>query len=304
MANQSKFSTQLSYVAEATPGTTPSSPTMILLPTTDPLALQRGRDTFTSSQIYSHRQTEALRAGRDTIGGNIPIELQYNAFDDFLASLLGGTWTAVAPFTLKTGNTIQTFTIQRAYPDIGQYEVMRGVMPSELTLNITPGGIVTGSFNVLGMGWDAMATATIGSGSPTDNSNEPFAGLANATIQEGGSKIAIVTSVSLDINNNAGTNGLVGSSDNAEPMFGEEGITGTLTARLQDASLAGKFEGDTDTSMNIQLSDGTNTMTIDLPKLKYTNANPQANNNAVDISMNFTALYDSSSSTSISITHS
>jgi len=304
MPNQSNFSTSLAYVEESTPGTTPASPTMILLPTTDPLALQRGRETFNTDQVFSHRAQTALREGRKSIGGNIPIELQYKAFDDMLEALLGGTWPGTAPFDLKLGNNVKTFSIERSYPDINQYTVFTGATPSELSLDVNPDGIVTGSFSYVGMGWNNMGTTQLAS-SPTDNTNTPFDGLCNMTLSEGGSSLGIGTSLSLSISNGMATTGVIGSCDSSEPAAGDFAVTGTITARLQDSSLVSKFEGNTDTSLEMVFTDPDgNTQTWTLHRLRYTNANPQENDNAVDISMDFTALYDETESTPITISHS
>lgn len=308
MSNSNFMNTYLSYVAETTPGTTPGTPTMIKLRTTDPLAIQANKEALTTEQPYSHRQLAMNRHAFKSVGGNVPIELSYGTFDDWLEALLGGSWSAEAagtPNTLKIGNNINTFTVERAATDISEYEVFRGVIPDSLSLDINPNGVVTGSFGVIGMAHDALTGTSLGT--PTDLlTNEPFDGLGNASLQEGGSSIAIVTSINLTINNNRNIGRLVGSDEGDEPTNGQIAVEGTLTARFQTEALLNKFKNDTATSLQIVLNDqgGSDSLTFDLHSVKYNGGNITNNNNTLDVSLPFVALYDSDESTALTLTRS
>lgn len=306
--NASRFSTFLAYVAESTPGTTPGSPSMLKLRTTDPLALTAEKESFQSEESFAHRQRENIRHGRENVSGNIPIELSYGAFDDWLEALLGGSWsteTAGTPEILKVGNNKQTFSVERGFPDISQYQVFKGVTPVSLSLDIGPSGIVTGQFGVIGMGFDALAGSSLGAAADVAT-NEPFDGLGNATLQEGGSGIAIVTGLSLNMSNNRATGGLVGSAESDAPENGLQEITGELTARFQDAALVDKFKNETESSLQVVLNDtgGAESLTIDLHRIKYSGSGQGENENVVDVTLPFEALYDDGEATAITITRS
>lgn len=308
MSNSNFMNSYLSYVAEVTPGTTPGSPSMKKLRTTDPLGIQGNTESLTTEQPYSHRQTAMMRKAFKSAGGNIPFELSYGAFDDWLEALLGGTWsteTAETPEVLKVGNAINTFTVERGFPDISEYEVFRGVIPDSLSLDMNPNGVVTGSFGLLGMGHDALTSSSLGAASDVATF-EPFDGLGNASLEEGGASIAIVTSINMNINNNRDIGRLVGSDEGDVPTNGMLVVDGTLTARFQTEALLNKFKNDTETSLQIVLNDqaGTESLTFDLFAVKYTGGSISNNNNTLDVSLPFTALYDSSESTSLTITRS
>lgn len=308
MSNSNFFQTALSYVAETTPGTTPGTPSMLKLRTTDPLQIVPEKEALATDQPYSHRQATLQRHGFKSVGGNIPFELSYGAFDDWLEALLGGSWsteTAGTPEVLKLGNAIQTFTVERLFADIGQYEVFRGVIPNSMSLTINPQGLVTGQFDVLGMDFGDPSGTSLGS--PADvATNEPFDGLGAASLQEGGSSIAIVTSIELNLSNNRSLNRLVGSYGADVPSNGQIEVTGTLTARFKDLTLLNKFYKETKSSLQVVLNDsgGSDSLTIDLPKVKYNGGGRQQENSTLDVSLPFVALYDESASSGITITRS
>ena len=308
MPNANFMNIYLSFAEETTPGTTPSSPTMKKFRTTNPLAIQANKEALQTDQPYSHRQLAMNRHGFLSVGGGIPFEFSYGAFDPWLEALLGGSWSVEAagtPQTLKIGNTIKTFTVERGATDIAQYETFRGVIPNSLSLDIATSGLVTGTFNVIGMGHDAATGTSLGT-SQDVATNEAFDGLANASLQEGGSTIAIVTGVSLSVNNNRSIQRLVGSNEGDTPTNGMISVEGTLTARFQNAALLNKFKNETESSLQVVLNDqgGSESVTFDFHKIKYNGGEVTNNDNTLDVSLPFVALYDSSESTALTITRS
>lgn len=177
--------------------------------------------------------------------------------------------------------------------------------PTGLDLTISPTGIVTGSFGVIGMGWGAPTGTSLGATSDVAT-NPPFAGLGEATINEGGSAIAIVTGLSLSVANGRTAGALVGKSTSDVPANGQVQITGELTARFQDASLLSKFKNETESSLMVKLDDigGSEYLQLDLHKIKYTGQNQANNDNVVDVTLPFEALYDAANATAITVTRS
>lgn len=83
---------KLSYVKEATFGTTPATPTMKTVPFNTGDAFTNPRDTLQSAQVQSTRQPRNLRMGRNQPGKTLTAELQWQSFDDLLADGWGDTW--------------------------------------------------------------------------------------------------------------------------------------------------------------------------------------------------------------------
>lgn len=309
MAPASIFSTDLIYWIEATPGTTPASPTLNVLRTTGPLSPTTDKESFESDEVSSHRQTANIRHGRRSVGGNVPIELSYAAYKDWMEALLGGTWEANAagtPNKLKVGNNMQTFGIERQFSDISQYQILKGVTPSGLSLDVNPDGIVTGSFDVLGMDFEDMSPTSIGTGTDV-STNQPFDGLGSATVTEGGSVIDTVTSLSLSVETNKSTGGLIGSGGTRAAANGKLTVSGTLTAQLLDNSLTTKFFNETESSLAIEfadVNDATKTLKFELPRVKYMSDQKNDNNNEIDVALEFSGLYDATSASTIILTDS
>lgn len=298
MSNSLFQGSHFSYVTETTPGTTPASPTMKKMRTTNPLQGAPNKALLESQEVLSHRQRENVRHGMRGFQGSVPTELSFAAFNDWLAALLSGTWNGGV---LKVGTTVKTFTVeQRIAAD--KFLIGKGVSPSQLSLSMTPTGLVTGNWDLVGMDFDESATTL---GEPTDvATHEPFDGLANAAITEGASSLGTATSIDLTINAQKTVGGLLASNAGDVPTDGQLQITGTMTARFNSLALFQKFEAETDSKLEVVFTNpgGNQTLGILLPRVKYLSGQPQNNDNVIDIALNFEALYDETEASSIVIT--
>lgn len=113
-ANTAQF-----YVAEVTPGVTPTNPVWSPLRNTGGVPAIT-RDTLTSNELDGSRETTSIRTGNKQVSGEYTIELSSKSQDDWLAGALGSTWRSgvslpslsitVAPagktFTRATGSFI------------------------------------------------------------------------------------------------------------------------------------------------------------------------------------------------------
>ena len=104
---------KLAYVAEATIGETPANPRFQELPDTrTTLALLL--DTLATERLTGNRFPAQPRTGARTVGGEIPADLSFGAYDDFIASALQGEWIEAAEgadtCTLTIGGVANTLT--------------------------------------------------------------------------------------------------------------------------------------------------------------------------------------------------
>ena len=79
-ANTAQF-----YVAEVTPGVTPSNPVWSPLRNTGGVPAVT-RDALTSTELDGSRETTSIRTGNKQVSGEYAIELSSHSQDDFLAS--------------------------------------------------------------------------------------------------------------------------------------------------------------------------------------------------------------------------
>lgn len=290
----------LAYVAESTYGTTPTTPAMIEQRHTS-CDLRLEKDQFVSRELSSLRQVKDVRHGTKRVTGGFGFELSDNCVDDFLEALLGGTWGSNI---LKVGNTRRAFTFERQYTDVAStFQRFTGCEINTLNLQVRPNDIVRGTFGVVGQ---AMAKATSAldaslTAAPTGAVMDSLTG----TISEGGSAIATVTAIDLSVSNDIVPRYVVGSALTLRPGIGQIQVTGQLTAYFEDATLLDKFITETNTTLDVQFSDGTNTLAVALARMNYTSGEtPAPDAGPITQVLQFRAVYDASDATCIKFTRS
>ena len=137
----SAFST--SYCAETSFGVVPAVPAMKAMRNKLGAKFELKKDTFTSKEQSSTGQVMALGMGGRAGSGDIPFELSYASYDDFMEAAFGGTWTGDI---LKIGAVKRSFVVESVWPDINYTEQNLGVVISGVSESVKPGAIVEGSF--------------------------------------------------------------------------------------------------------------------------------------------------------------
>ena len=205
---------------------------------------------------------------------------------------------------LVTGTTRRSFTIERNFSDIVQFQRYTGCEFDKFSLSVKPEGIVDCTFSVLGQGQSGGVSILSGATYPAATTGSPFDGFSG-TITEGGTTIALVTDVKLDLVNGLNPLFVVGSAQTIQPSIGRSNVTGTVTAFFQDAALINKFINETASALSFTVGDGTNTMTFTCPRIKYTGAPPNvAGEGPIVLAMPFQAILDPVSGTNIQIVRS
>lgn len=191
----------------------------------------------------------------------------------------------------KTGVATRSFTLERRFTDSGVYQVIEGARVNGFNMTIAPNSIVTGSFGILGKGW-ANATSSLDSDPSSAGSNQVFDSFTGS-LKESNTIINSITSVDLTLNNNLSGAFVVGS-DSLQQIFEERAnLSGTVTAFLEDEVLLNKFRNETETSLELRLSDGTNYYDLIIPRVKFGGGSaPVQGFGGVLISFPFQALRD------------
>lgn len=288
----------LYYVVEVTPGTTPSTPTLIEIPIAGVPTLAVQKDNFRSNRINAKRQTSTIRHGVRRAAGDIPIELAYGDFDTLFESLMHSSWSTDV---LKIGTTQKYMTIERRFTDISEFQPFTGCLINSFSMQARPNGMITGTFGVIGLGGMTEASATVANASTAATGNEPFDGFSG-TITEGGSA-ANITALDLSINNNAALPYTIGTDTSPRVNSGTAQVTGTVTAFFETEALVNKFLSETESSLEVEFEGITGgDLKFTLPALKYTGATITDADEGLLVEMPFEAYYDSSAATSLTIT--
>jgi hypothetical protein len=291
----------LHYVAETTYGTTPSTPSFKPLPHTG-TSLGLTKDGIESEKLRGDRQVEDFRHGNKSVSGDITGELEYGAFDDLMEAVFCGTWTSDV---LKTGTTRRSFTIERKFGDLATPEYHRhtGCEINTFGLSVSPNSMVTATFGVVGKDLALATSIVTGATYADDVGNTPFDSFTGS-ITEGGSAIATVTALELNIENGLEPLFTVGSQTTSRPSIGKSRATGTLTTYFESKALYEKFLNETASSISLTLTDlDGNDYLIELGNVKYNSGQPDVSGEGtITVAMEFVALYDSTDASNIVIT--
>lgn len=310
MANGSRHS--LYAVKEATYGQTPNSPALELLRITG-TTLGLSKDSLQSEEIRSDRQIADFRLGSNQVAGDVNFELSYGTFDELLqAVLLSTDWATDTPQLgtdqIKAGSQRASFTFVRHFADVQAadkpYYIYRGVELNSMQLTIAANSMITGTFSVIGQSQTtaqdltALGTPTF----PPASTTSPLDSFTG-TLNEGGTSIAVVTEISLTLQNGIEPRFVVGDKNSIYPSVGRSNLTGQVTAYFEDSTLVDKFLNETESSIEFTLPDAAgNQLKYILPRIKYTGGQPDVSGEGpITLSMPFQALLDSAEGTNIII---
>jgi hypothetical protein len=208
---------------------------------------------------------------------------------------------------ITIGTTLTTFTLERQWLDITKYQLFHGCAINTMDFTVNPEAIANCSLGILGMKQSAAISGTPFDATATAaSSNEPFSSF-EGTLYEGGSSIAVVTGMTLNVNRQRALQPVLMSKFSPDVFEGIAQVTGTLDVLMEDETLMNKFYNETGSKiwMKIDDPDGTNFWNIGIPNLKYTGAEqdpPQTG--PVIQSLPFRGLRDSTSQTSLWIQRS
>lgn len=298
---------ELYAVAETTKGETPTNPAFDTIRITG-TTLGLTKDSLQSNEIRSDRQIADFRLGSNQVGGDINFELSYGSFDQFLMGVLcSPAWTGT-PEAINGGDMRHSWTFVRDFQDLnaGQkpFYVYRGCEMNNLTLTITANAMITGTFTVFGQSQellsDLSSLGTVTYKLPTTSKPlDSFTG----TLEEGGGEIAVVTEISLSLQNAIAARFVVGNKNSIDPSIGRSNLTGSVTAFFEDSTLVEKFINETESKIDLVLPDlEGNVINISIPRFLYTGGQPDVSGEGpITLTMPFQALLDPTTGTNITI---
>ena len=132
---------------------------------------------------------------------------------------------------LKAGTTFKTVTIERAFLDITQFMRFVGCGVDTLSLSIQPNRMITGTLGIIG---GNMTTATTPLGTVTDAGTAPPFDAFTGTLLEGGAANAIVTGITINLNNSLDPSYVILKSFADELTYGRSNVTGTISAKFNE----------------------------------------------------------------------
>lgn len=295
--------TRLAYVPEVTFNVTPATPQLTELPKQS-MTIGITKALMTDPTITSDRLQAEDRHGNITVGGDLVATLRHGIYDSLLESVIGGTWTTnVLKNGLTQGITPRSFTVEKGFRDVGKYEVYTGVRVNTFNLEINPGSICTATFGLLGAG--ATVSATPLDASVPLPASAPAMSHVGGQITVGGTN-AIATACTINIDNGMTSAYAIGSSTAKDVVWAESIVSGSVTFYVEsDLTKFNYFLKEQSTSMSILLTDGTDSYTIVIPRVKFNSADtPIPGSGLLFMTVNWKAAKDAATGASIQITRS
>jgi len=203
---------------------------------------------------------------------------------------------------LRTGIVRRSFTLQRYFSDVTQYLVYTGFNFNTFSLDVAPDQIVTATFGGIGKSQTVSGTIISGATYGAETTTSPFDSFTGA-IRDNGADIAVVTSLSVSLDNGMSPLFVVGSSETLQPSIARSRLTGSMTVYFEDTTILNKFINETETTLQFSLTDAAgNDYIFYMPRVKYNSGQPDVTSeDPVTLTVDFVALLDSVSGTNIVI---
>lgn len=185
-----------------------------------------------------------------------------------------GLTVAIAGSMIRNGVAETSFTLEKAFTDVGQFIAMTGMVADGMSLQIQTGRVLTGSFTFTGA-TASIGTASVGSGAPVAAPAHPVMNAVNNVghIMEAGAPLTggFVQSLSVSLANGIRGIGAVGRLGNADLGTGRCQVTGGVSLYFADGALYGKYLAGTPTSLSFRVTDAVgNAYVFTLPRVKLT----------------------------------
>ncbi len=289
---------QTHYIAEVTPGTTPSVGTWktarLTGNTLSPTPTTEVSDEITNSRLNQGSVTTGL-----TIGGDLVGEMSFGTFDDWLEALFYGAWSNDV---LSIGATRKTFSVQKAFTDVNTFHLFKGVHAATGSIEIPEEGKIILTIGAQCLDY-ADASTTFVVGSPSAPTETPFM----SSLSVGDIKVnevslagsACVSALTVNIDNTVQLQRCLGSTKLGPGAIieTEAAITGTMvlawSAKAYEIWKEQVARTNFEVEFPIEDSEG-NEYILNFPKVEVDGELPSGGKrDIVQVTLNWTAVKDS-----------
>ena len=207
--------------------------------------------------------------------------------------------------TLSNGVDKKTFTVEDDFTDVSKVRTMTGMTVATLAIDMPKESKVGVTLNLLGQNTTVGNSSAV-TGTPIEpNDNEIMnTGDHVAEIYEGGSLIALVETLSFQIENNLRGLGAVGAIENICIASGQIDGSSTLNVYFLDWTSYQKFLDNTASSLRFEIGDANGTYYFNIPRVKFSENEVNAGGPNQDVMANGTleAMRDPTTDKTVIIT--
>lgn len=195
-----------------------------------------------------------------------------------------------------TGHTSDSYTVEEWYGDISQSEVYTGCKVNTVGISIPATGMSTIDFNFMGKDLAQTGTTRYFT-SPTAQGTAGVCAGVNGAVIFNGTRVAVITDASININRNISNATVLGSNSVAQAFDGRALVDGSLSMYFVDATARDAFKDETEVSLVFTLTTGSgNTadfVSITLPRVKLGSFTKDDGEQGITASSDFQALLNS-----------
>lgn len=288
----------IEYIQEVTVGTTPATPQTIAIPV-ESYSSKLNKSFIEDPSLIANNMVVNMLDGNAYVEGNLSVAYRHAQFDDLLAGGMMSTW---ATNVLKLGNTETAFTFESGVTDSGaaRYFVTRGTEVKAFEVSAKTGDAAMLKLDLLGYTFATSTTKLDTTPTAVQTAKLPFTTTAGTLTIDGTSYP--ISEFSFKVDNGFSPKFTIGSSAPYGLSFEKKSVTGKFVFLNNSNTLLTKYTAGTTAAVVFTLSDGTNTHTWSIPKIKMTNYDTPIQAGALTVSVDFTAVYDSTSSTILQVT--
>lgn len=237
---------------------------------------------ITPSTITGTRNPVSPGMGQIAISGNLELPLETRSIGYILKGLFGAPTstadtndTTLYHHVFKVSDSQPAMTIEKGFPDIGEFYQYTGCKVSKLSFSAEVGNNeATYTADMVGKG-ESLATTSL-SATATMLSILRLNNF-NATVKQGGSVLGNCTKLTLDVDAGLDTDGYVldGSAEVDDIPEGILAISGTATTKFTDATLYNLAVNGTSTSLELVYASGKHILDILLPEVQLERQAPE-----------------------------
>ncbi len=291
--------TKMLFIPEVTFNTLPATPTMVDIPFVDS-SLSPDIMKVTDNTIQGDTMHRWVVPTSVKTAGTISGELSHGNADWLFQAITYGAW---ASNSIAVGSTPVSYSIEVGHPDIGQYFLFTGSVVDKLSFTFAPAGIITYKADFIGAAF-SMGTTTSATTVTAASQTAPLT-TVTGTIKLAGAAVGYISGGTFNFDRKLTPVYVLGSSEPNAIVTSFFGATGSLDLLVVDEVAYGYFDANTSVSIDWTFTDGTNTYEMKMPNVYLeTFTMNNTSTGPVTAKANFTAVYDTATSTVLKVTRS
>lgn len=300
-------------VEEATFNTTPANSPAWKTVRAKGWSIKPAIATIESEELSSNIDVREVITATKSAAVSVQGEYAKDAdFEIFLAHLFRSAWVeagavGTAGDTLKGGVLKKSMSLEeKVVGTANEYAKVAGVRWDTLSMQGQVGQIIQTTFSGMGGAVAFGATSAVGTGTIAAPGTNRVMALSDLTAfaMTGDTTSLCVLDFQLTIANATREQFGAGSTALQGIGYGTRRVTGSFTAYFETREQLAKFDAGTASDLNFVLTDGTNSHTWRVPRVKFTDGEKALSGRSADVTQrfDFTATYDATAATSVMVT--